>query len=107
MCTEFELKIEYGPCQALQIDERDGDVLLNGHPCALTQQEFELLTELARNAGQPVSREELLKKAWGYICPGATRTVDVHVQRLRRKLGFDSIETVYRRGYMLRATAVG
>ena len=53
-----------------------------------------------------LSREELLQKAWGYVIPGETRTVDVHIQRLRKKLGFSCIETVYRRGYKLRAQAV-
>ena len=61
------------------------------------------MQELAQNADRPVSREKLLKEAWGYISPGETRTVDVHVQRLRRKLGFSCIETVYRLGYKLNA----
>ena len=52
------------------------------------------------------SREELLRDAWGYASPGDTRTVDVHVQRLRKKLGFACIETVYRLGYKLRAQEV-
>ena len=51
-------------------------------------------------------REELLRDAWGYASPGDTRTVDVHVQRLRKKLGFACIETVYRLGYKLRAQEV-
>ncbi len=88
----------------LYIDEDDRTVYLDGEPCAMTQQEFSLLNELAQNADRPVSRQELLRVAWGYISPGDTRTVDVHVQRLRKKLGFAAIETVYRYGYKLRAS---
>ena len=90
----------------LAIDEDEKAVYVDGEPCELTQQEFSLLQELAQNIDRPVSREELLRDAWGYVCPGETRTVDVHIQRLRKKLGFFSIETVYRRGYKLRAQEV-
>ncbi|MCI5565465.1 MAG: winged helix-turn-helix domain-containing protein [Clostridiales bacterium] len=90
----------------LAINDDEKVVYVNGQPCELTQQEFSLLQELAQNIDRPVSREELLRSAWGYICPGETRTVDVHVQRLRKKLGFSCIETVYRRGYKLRAQEV-
>ncbi|MBQ9264635.1 MAG: winged helix-turn-helix transcriptional regulator [Clostridia bacterium] len=90
----------------LTIDEEEQAVYVDGQLCDLTQQEFCLLQELAQNADRPVSREELLRDAWGYQCPGETRTVDVHVQRLRKKLGFGCIETVYRRGYKLRAQMV-
>lgn len=90
----------------LAIDEDERAVYVDGEPCELTQQEFSLLQELAQNADRAVSREELLRDAWGYVSPGDTRTVDVHVQRLRKKLGFACIETVYRRGYKLRAQEV-
>ena len=90
----------------LAIDEDEKAVYVDGEPCELTQQEFSLLQELAQNIDRPMSREELLRDAWGYLCPGETRTVDVHIQRLRKKLGFFSIETVYRRGYKLRAQEV-
>lgn len=90
----------------LAIDEEEKAVYVDGEICELTQQEFYLLNELAQNADRPVSREQLLRDAWGYACPGETRTVDVHIQRLRKKLGFACIETVYRRGYRLRAQAV-
>lgn len=90
----------------LAIDEEEKAVYVDGEPCELTQQEFSLLQELAQNADRAVSREELLREAWGYASPGETRTVDVHVQRLRKKLGFACIETVYRRGYKLKAQAV-
>lgn len=69
----------------------------------LTNQEFELLAILAQNAPNPVSRKNLLYSAWGYLGSGRTRTVDVHIQRLRKKLGSSCIETVYREGYQLLA----
>lgn len=90
----------------LTIDEDEHTVYVDGELCNLTQQEFSLLNELAQRPDCPVSREELLRLAWGYACPGETRTVDVHVQRLRKKLGVSCIETVYRRGYKLRAQMV-
>ena len=90
----------------LAIDDEKKAVYVDGQPCELTQQEFCLLQELAQNIDRPVSRQELLRDAWGYASPGETRTVDVHIQRLRKKLGFFCIETVYRRGYKLRAQAV-
>lgn len=90
----------------LIIDEEEQTVYVDGELCTLTQQEFSLLQELAQNANHAVSRQELLREAWGYVCPGETRTVDVHVQRLRRKLGFSCIETVYRMGYKLKAQLV-
>jgi len=68
----------------------------------LTQQESALLEALMEASGAPVSREKLLRTAWGFQSMGATRTVDVHVQRLRRKLGNDLIETIYKTGYRLR-----
>lgn len=90
----------------LAIDDEERTVYVDGRPCELTQQEFSLLKELSNNIDRPVSREELLREAWGYASPGDTRTVDVHVQRLRKKLGFFCIETVYRCGYRLRAQEV-
>lgn len=90
----------------LDIDEKEQAVYVDGQPCSLTPQEFSLLQELVQHVGCALSREELLQKAWGYVIPGETRTVDVHIQRLRKKLGFSCIETVYRRGYKLRAQAV-
>ena len=49
-----------------------------------------------------LTREQLLRTAWGYQGMGETRTVDVHIQRLRRKIGSACIETVYKLGYRLR-----
>ena len=100
----------YQPAEGLSkqmyIDESDRSVYLDGSRRALTEQEYSLLSELAQHPGEAVSREELLKNAWGYVYPGETRTVDVHIQRLRKKLGFRAIETVYRCGYKLKACRV-
>ena len=61
-----------------------------------------LLLALMQSPETALSREELLRTAWGYQGIGETRTVDVHVQRLRRKLGSSCIETVYNHGYRLK-----
>ena len=66
----------------------------------LTQREFDLLDYLVRRAGQVVTRDELLESVWGFVSPGETRTVEVHVAQLRKKLGQpDLIETVRGLGY--------
>ena len=77
-------------------------VSIDGRVEKLTDQECLLLQALMLSPDTAVSREDLLRTAWGYQSMGITRTVDVHVQRLRRKVGGDRIETVYRTGYRLR-----
>lgn len=68
----------------------------------LTPQEFELLEVLVRNRNIALSREQLLELAWGMDYMGDTRTVDVHINKLRKKLDFeDVIKTVYKMGYRL------
>ena len=103
MLTLFSLKPEKENARLLALGDNENNVFVDGQKCPLTQQEFYLLQELAHHVGSTVTREHLLRTAWGYISPGATRTVDVHIQRLRKKLGFSSIETVYRAGYKLKA----
>ncbi len=76
-------------------------VMVNGKPCRLTMQEYLLISEFARNSGLVLTRDDLLKNVWGFQSPGKTRTVDVHVQRLRRKLGAFLIETVHGKGYRM------
>ena len=66
---------------------------------ALTALEFDLLAMLVRRSNVALSREALLSGVWGYAYQGETRTVDVHVQRLRGKIGAEYIETVYKYGY--------
>ena len=74
-------------------------VQLHGEDVPLTTLEFDLLAMLARRRNVAMSREELLGGVWGYDYVGETRTVDVHVQRLRSKIGAEYIETVYKYGY--------
>jgi DNA-binding response OmpR family regulator len=68
----------------------------------LTKQEFDLLEVLINNRNIALSREKLLTLAWGYDYYGDARTVDVHITKLRKKLGLESyIKTVYKLGYRL------
>lgn len=75
--------------------------LLNGKPVDMTYKEFELLRTLASSPGRAFSREELLMSIWGYDYFGGTRTVDVHIRRLRAKIEGSRryIETVHSVGY--------
>lgn len=73
-----------------------------GNIIDLTLKEFELLNLLIRNKGIALSREKILEKVWGYDYLGETRTVDMHIQKLRRKLDLEEeIKTVYKVGYRL------
>lgn len=83
----------------LTLDEKARCVIMSGAPVALTALEFDLLKLLVRRRDAALSRETLLNQVWGYQYTGETRTVDVHIQRLRQKLGADAIETVYKYGY--------
>jgi two-component system, OmpR family, alkaline phosphatase synthesis response regulator PhoP len=76
------------------------EVRVNGREIELTQREFDLLEYLLRHAGQVVTRDQLLESVWGFLAPGETRTVEVHVAQLRKKLGRpDVIRTVRGLGY--------
>ena len=86
----------------LTVNEQERVVMLDGQRVELTAQEYALLFVLMENPDTALSREHLLRQAWGYQSMGETRTVDVHVQRLRKKLGDDRIETVYKCGYRLK-----
>lgn len=72
-----------------------------GEEVELTLKEFELLKVLIENKGLALSREKLLDLVWNYDYEGNTRTVDMHIQRLRTKLKTDKIATVYKLGYRL------
>ncbi len=80
-------------------------VTQNGEKVPLTATEFDLLALLTRNAGAALSRDRILSAVWGWDFVGETRTVDVHVQRLRAKLDPRCIETVYKYGYRWRGGA--
>lgn len=86
----------------LTVDFTARTVHRSGQSVALTVLEFDLLALLVQSAGQALTREALLARVWGYHYVGETRTVDVHVQRLRKKLNADCIETVYKYGYRYR-----
>ncbi|MEV0676687.1 response regulator transcription factor [Actinosynnema sp. NPDC050436] len=88
----------------LVIDEATYTARLRGRPLDLTYKEFELLKYLAQHAGRVFTRAQLLQEVWGYDFFGGTRTVDVHVRRLRAKLGPEHeslIGTVRNVGYKL------
>ena len=97
---------ERGVVQAgeLVIDEHSYSAKLRGRALDLTYKEFELLKYLAQHPGRVFSRAQLLQEIWGYDYFGGTRTVDVHVRRLRAKLGAEHealIGTVRNVGYKL------
>ena len=86
----------------LTIDEQTYSARLQGKALDLTYKEFELLKFLAQHPGRVFSRAQLLQEVWGYDYFGGTRTVDVHVRRLRAKLGVENenlIGTVRNVGY--------
>jgi len=83
----------------VQVDLKKRVVMSRDKEIILTPQEFSLLEVLIINKNIALSRDKLLELAWGYDYMGETRTVDVHVQRLRRKIGMQYIETVYKYGY--------
>lgn len=86
----------------LRVDFDSRQVFYGGELVDLTPQEFILLEVLVVNRNLALSREKLLELAWGYDYYGDTRTVDVHIQKLRKKLGIgERIKTVYKLGYRL------
>ena len=94
--------------EPLRVDIAARQATLDGRALALTRKEFDLLVELIRRRGRVLTRERLLEMVWGYDFPGETRTVDVHVRRLRQKLGapVDSrLETVVGVGYRWRSAS--
>ncbi|WOL39165.1 response regulator transcription factor [Pyramidobacter sp. YE332] len=92
--------LSYG---ALKLDSRRHEVTAGGRPVALTLKEFTLLELLMRHPGVAFTREQLLERNWDYSYEGGTRTVDVHIQTLRGKLGDCAalIQTVRGVGYKL------
>ncbi|MGD8863938.1 MAG: response regulator transcription factor [Myxococcales bacterium] len=87
------------------IDLAGHEVTVDGRTVDLTHQEFALLKFLSQNRGRVFSREQLLNRVWGVNYYGGSRTVDIHVRRLRMKLGAmaEPIETVRGVGYKMRA----
>lgn len=93
-------RLTYGP---LVVDVDRHLVRVNGEDVRLTAKEFLLLQYLMQHRGRVLSRDLLLSDVWGYAYTGGTRTVDVHVRRLREKVPFlsDAIVTVKQFGYKL------
>ena len=92
----------YTVCGAT-IDEDNHTVSVDGKPVELKNMEFALMLMLSKHRGMAFTREQLLHTVWGDEFIGETRTVDVHIAALRKKLHWsDAIQTVYRIGYRLR-----
>src|SRR5882724_10517818 len=86
----------------LEVDFSRASALLDEGRMVLTRKEFELLSLLVQNAGESIPREAWLWRIWGYSTQIRTRTLDVHIRRLRKKLGGYSeqyIETIFGIGY--------
>ena len=84
------------------ISTESRSVTKNGRPVDLTVKEFDLLVELVRNKNVALYRDRLYEKVWEEPFTGETRTLDTHIQRLRKKLDWDNrIQTVFRIGYRL------
>jgi DNA-binding response OmpR family regulator len=92
-----EAAMEHGN---LRIDAGRREVTVSGSQIQLAPKEFDLLWELLDHRGLVLTRDQLLERVWGYTFAGDTRTVDVHVRQLRRKLGDDCpVATVWGVGY--------
>jgi two-component system, OmpR family, alkaline phosphatase synthesis response regulator PhoP len=86
----------------ISIDFDQQAVALDGQRMVLTRKEYDLLSLLVQHAGEIIPREALLMRVWGYGAEIRTRTLDVHIRRLRKKLGNYSdryIETIFGIGY--------
>ncbi len=91
----------------LVVDQQAHEAVINGRSVELTAKEFSLLRHFAEHAGHVLSRKALLAGIWGEGYTGGMRTVDIHVSRLRAKLGTElPLFTVRRVGYKLRARAM-
>ena len=86
----------------IEVDTDRRTIKLSGNIVDLTLKEFDLLLLFIKNKNIALSREQILDKVWGFDYYGETRTVDMHVQRLREKLNLkDNIKTVFKIGYRL------
>ncbi|MCL2807458.1 MAG: response regulator transcription factor [Coriobacteriia bacterium] len=88
--------------QNIVIETEKHEVTLDGQPVILTPKEFDLLVFFVNNIDIALTREQLLSQVWGYSFSGETRTVDTHIQQLRKKLNLHgSLVTIARLGYRL------
>lgn len=95
----------------LHLDRKRRRVLVGGQEVELTPKEFDLLALFMQHRGEVLDREYLLEQVWGYEYIGGTRTLDVHVRRLRQKIGDDPqrpryIETVHGVGYRFKENGI-
>lgn len=99
--TEGVARLVYGP---LVVDSARHEVMDDTRPVLLTAKEFGLLAHLIRNQGRVLTRDVLLNTVWGYDYYGTTRTVDVHVRRLKQKMPVlnDAIISIKSLGYKLK-----
>jgi DNA-binding response OmpR family regulator len=90
----------------LEINTEERSVKKEGVAVDLTMKEYELLLLLLKNRNKALSRDKILELVWGYDYVGETRTVDIHIQKIRKKLGWEEqIKTVYKYGYRLEDNA--
>jgi DNA-binding response OmpR family regulator len=87
----------------LRVDRRTRSVTVEGRSVSLTPKEFDLLFELASDPGAVMTREHLIDRVWDENFWGSTKTLDVHIASLRKKIGADRIETVRGVGFCLPA----
>lgn len=86
----------------IEVDTEQRTVKLNGKEVYLTVKEYELLILLLQNKNMALSRDQILERVWGFEYGGETRTVDIHIQRIREKLNLkNNIKTVFKVGYRL------
>lgn len=95
---EQELRLDFG---SLKIDPRSFQISIDDEVIALAKKEFEVLMLLASEPGKVFTREEMFQKVWGYAVPIASRTIDVHISKLREKVGERYIKTLKGVGYKL------
>ncbi len=90
-------------CGNVRLDPARREVTVGGRPVTLRAKEFELLAYLLAHPGLALTRDALLQDVWGYLVPGETRTIDVHVKQVREKLAGATvrIETIWGVGYKL------
>lgn len=96
--AERQTKYEYG---GIRVDKESHEVEAFGKEVQLTKKEFQLLCTLMENSGHVLTREQLMSQVWGFEYSGETRTVDIHVNTLRKKIGDDGtlIQTIRGVGY--------
>lgn len=97
--SKSEMRLQYGD---ICVDIERHTVTKNGEPVVLTPKEFDVLVFFMRNVDVAITREQLLSNVWEYNYTGESRTVDIHVQQVRRKLGLQGrLITIPKLGYRL------